>query len=375
LTSIGESNELTESYLVGNRLVKFLSVVLPTHREYFSADPRLAALRKHSEGQLLELLQYMEELALLMDEMQYNKYILQDLTPEEKTLMSEMTASTAPNSTLNDTNTTLTSMEIIDDIIEDKENNVNESFRSRKYVREEHSVDTSTDYFSIRSSQNSTKSSSHRSQQQFEQIVAAVVVAGENDDEYSRHVAAAVLKSTQPEPTTIRPPPSDDDFSWDTSFSEFDPPSAGSSTHSNIDLLLSEEPPLKSTSFKGYPKLRQPPAAAPRRPRGDAHRQSTPFPESASASVMDEKKSDTSDNIPEQPPMKTKIEERWERAQRVQHQQDWEKHCKMEEYTPNHHKSRIRTDPYHDESSLTSTYATNKRLLQHFKGCVRCLLD
>jgi hypothetical protein len=339
----------------------------------------------------------MEELALLMDEMQYNKYILQDLTPEEKTLMSELTASTAQNTTLNDT--TLTSI----DIIENKEN-VND-FRSaarNKEVagREEHSVDTSTDYFSIRSngmsgmwsSQTSVRSSS-RSLQKFEQKVAAVVVAGENDDDpnrghsYSsrRHHVAAVLKSQPPSQPSRQPPLSDDDFSWDTSFSEFDPPSAGSSTH-NIDLLLEEPPPTKSqshsktssqpqksSSFKGYPKLRQPPAAPPRhtRPRGDAHRQSMPVPESAS--VIEEKKSDTSDSIPE-PPMKTKIEERWERAQRAQQQQNWEDHCKMEEYIPDH-KSRIRTDPYHDESSLTSTYATNKRLLEHFKGCVRCLLD
>ena len=44
-TSISETSELTESYLVGNRLVKFLSVVLPTHVDYFTKDPRLVDSR------------------------------------------------------------------------------------------------------------------------------------------------------------------------------------------------------------------------------------------------------------------------------------------------------------------------------------------
>lgn len=72
---------MIESYLVGNRLFKFLSVVLPTHGEYFSGDPTLAALRSRSQSQLIVLLEYMEELELMIDEMEYNKYILKDLTP------------------------------------------------------------------------------------------------------------------------------------------------------------------------------------------------------------------------------------------------------------------------------------------------------
>ena len=58
---------------MGNRLVKFLSVVLPTHSDYFSIDANLAALRNRSQAQLVELLQYMEELAMLIDEIEYSK--------------------------------------------------------------------------------------------------------------------------------------------------------------------------------------------------------------------------------------------------------------------------------------------------------------
>jgi len=82
-SNIAERNELIGCYIVGNRLFKFLSVVLPTHRQYFSTDPRLEKLRNCSESQLMELLEYMEELELMIDEIEYNRYILKDLRPSE----------------------------------------------------------------------------------------------------------------------------------------------------------------------------------------------------------------------------------------------------------------------------------------------------
>jgi hypothetical protein len=132
-TSISETSELTESYLVGNRLVKFLSVVLPTHIDYFTEEPRLVEFRNRSQAQLVELLQYMEELAMLIDEIEYNKYILKDLTPEEKDLVvhgitnntSSMGTGTGGGSSsiVSGNDTTLTSMdESMEDY--DKENGV-----------------------------------------------------------------------------------------------------------------------------------------------------------------------------------------------------------------------------------------------------------
>jgi hypothetical protein len=80
-TSIDEKAELTESYLVGNRLVKFLSTVLPTHKNYFQEG--LEESRNRSQAQLVQLLQYLEQLALIIDEDELNKYILQDLNEED----------------------------------------------------------------------------------------------------------------------------------------------------------------------------------------------------------------------------------------------------------------------------------------------------
>jgi len=82
-SNIAERNELIESYLIGNRLFKFLSIVLPTHHQYFSLDQKLEELRHRSESQLMELLDYIEGLELMIDEMEYNGYILNDLTPSQ----------------------------------------------------------------------------------------------------------------------------------------------------------------------------------------------------------------------------------------------------------------------------------------------------
>lgn len=82
--SVDEKGELTESYLVGNRLVKFLATVLPTHIKYFAVDARLEKMRARSQAQLVQLLQYLEHLALIIDEDELNKYILNDLKDETR---------------------------------------------------------------------------------------------------------------------------------------------------------------------------------------------------------------------------------------------------------------------------------------------------
>ena len=80
-SNVTERTALIECYLIGTRLFKFLGTVLPTHPQYFSSEPRLEALRNNSESQLMTLLEYIEEMELMIDEMEYSRYILNDLTP------------------------------------------------------------------------------------------------------------------------------------------------------------------------------------------------------------------------------------------------------------------------------------------------------
>ena len=106
-TSIDESADLTESYLIGNRLVKFLSTVLPTHPQYFSDDQRLVEMRSRSQGQLVQLLQYLEQLARIIDEEELNKYILKDLKQpggSDPNPNTDCNTNTATNSSMNTKN-------------------------------------------------------------------------------------------------------------------------------------------------------------------------------------------------------------------------------------------------------------------------------
>jgi hypothetical protein len=86
--SVDTKDEFNEAYLVGIRLCKFLSEVLPTHQEYFSNEPKLRQLRTVSQAQLAELLPYLDQLERVIDEGEYQLYISQVLSPgdNEQTL-------------------------------------------------------------------------------------------------------------------------------------------------------------------------------------------------------------------------------------------------------------------------------------------------
>ena len=91
---------LRDTYLVGTRLSKFLSVVLPSHRDYHTTTPELAELRRVSHARWLTLNHYLEELALIIDEEENKQFILQDLND---TLNGD--DEDAPDSTNNNVNT------------------------------------------------------------------------------------------------------------------------------------------------------------------------------------------------------------------------------------------------------------------------------
>ena len=92
ITDNMKRNEMVDSYIISNRLFKFLADILPNHKNYWDGDPGLEELRLKSESQLKAVLQFIDELELMIDEMEYNKYIMNDLA-------REVDAYTAENST------------------------------------------------------------------------------------------------------------------------------------------------------------------------------------------------------------------------------------------------------------------------------------
>lgn len=64
--AIDEREEKIEAYLIGSRLSQFLSSFLPTHPDYFSNSMELTLLREESQKQLVDLLQYIEEVSFVI---------------------------------------------------------------------------------------------------------------------------------------------------------------------------------------------------------------------------------------------------------------------------------------------------------------------
>ena len=73
---IDTRDELLEAYMVGQRLVKFLSVILPTHADYSNQiDSRAQAARERSLEQLAVVTKYIDQIALLIDKQEHEDYI------------------------------------------------------------------------------------------------------------------------------------------------------------------------------------------------------------------------------------------------------------------------------------------------------------
>jgi hypothetical protein len=305
--------EVSEAYLVGKRLVKFLSVVLPTHSEYASGSPVLVEKRIRSQEQLIDLLQFMEELALIVDEIQYNLYILQDLTP--KSSSGDWTESTANETSL---------------------------------------------------------SSSYSTENSFEQRVAAVVSAAEQDQSKpakQQHPQSTVSKKLSEEEDFFADFDTQTaDFSFPASFADFDSPTDDwfseleKETKDDwfLDEALFESPQREAQqTFRSaqrtstrIPNLK-PPRSAP--PRYTAQKPQFPVDfDEPSVALSVEHSLNRSHSLldkDEAPLSKTKIEERWERSQ--------EELAYLE--TRNE-----------EQDSLNRN--SNKRILRHFQGCKKLFL-
>ena len=67
--------KLEETYLMGNRLIKFLAVVLRKHHQYYSKDVAVTRLRIKSENDLAQVRIEVDDIALKLDKLYYDEYI------------------------------------------------------------------------------------------------------------------------------------------------------------------------------------------------------------------------------------------------------------------------------------------------------------
>lgn len=457
---------MVETFLVGNRLFKFLSVVLPTHSDYFSPDPHLFELRSRSQSQLIELLEYMEELELMIDEMEYNKYILQDLTPSP-VVAADDTASTANNTTISSLDCD-GSLPMMQDFVEGSTprkrdttnirtqpnpptrysmprglNTSTASVESNSMRSQGVNLDTSNG--SIAASQMTEGSSSQRSsysrrvsrkEAKLERKVAAVVNAAVNAtaiDSQTRHSkkrtsssSAMLLRKSAEHRATQRSPipeekPADDQQQQkeqqldqagnDESRANFDresplePEGAFVERKSRIDLLiLEEESPPKREPPSNVIKIKQPRDALPRDVRAvHAARYSSAMDltmddsTSLSPSFLSEGSGDIFYSLEDskvKPPVKTKIEERLERAGQAENQPLYYDHPSAREFPSDDHmptseqgsRRCFNSSPVNhskgrnlnDDKSLSlidESYGQQRKLGHQFRGCVKSLIS
>lgn len=83
--------------MVGNRLCRFLSNVLPTHPDYWSSDPEIVSNRSKSHSQLAELVYFVKQLAVMIDEDEHQSYISRVLDSSTATDASRHLSSVVPD--------------------------------------------------------------------------------------------------------------------------------------------------------------------------------------------------------------------------------------------------------------------------------------
>lgn len=336
---------------MGNRLVKFLSVVLPTHHQYFSKDPELERCRIQSQEQLVDLLQYMEELALIVDELQYNMYILQDLTP--KSLSGDWTESTANETSLGSSGAGSEPAGLEQRVAavlsaSDQKSSCRSTYQSSKprdiSFEEDFFDETDTfhDDFDI-------KTADFSFQPSFSEFDT---LARKKDEWFSS------LSSNNNQDWF-----SNDGFhSGGVDDGFFEPVNAQKIQPTRIperkERLAATSRPAQTTAHR-IPNLKPPRSAPPRnlwqQPQFPVAFDDNP----AIKSPLAFKRGNSLLDHETMPAPKSKIEERWERSQKIQEEMDYL-------------ESLDRKQP---SSDALTTMNANKRLLQHFKGCVRCLIE
>lgn len=393
---IAERNELIESYLIGNRLFKFLSVVLPSHPQYFDKNSMLESLRYRSEAQLMELLEYMSELEMMIDEMEYNRYILNDLIPEKDDTIMEIEISGSASSSHKGSSDS-------DGLVIRKKDTIHQALIQQKYQTRHQTKDDEYEVSGgnvreIEASDekkinNATTEKYQKHYKVLKERVAAVVtatnsssntsndsrrylpsVSSSDTKSFSSHTSGnrgIVVPVSEPElqqPQQVIAKDSEyNSSSWDADFSQFNNFSDAAQNSDNLGFnSFNHSWPTKSVSpqvFKPLPKIKTPPVY---------HRRSVRIQSEYTAAQLPpplrESKSSSSSNFyssedPGSFPVKTKIEERIEQAAAAR--------------VPRITSSNTTRGSFNfhslDDYSLVKTQP-DRNLLNHFKGCVKFLL-
>lgn len=80
-TAFKRGSDLEAAYVMGHRLIHFLSEALPRHPDYMKKEVAITRLREESLKSLVQIQKRLDSLALRIDEEQLNKYIMHDFDP------------------------------------------------------------------------------------------------------------------------------------------------------------------------------------------------------------------------------------------------------------------------------------------------------
>ena len=420
-SSIGESEELTESYLVGSRLVKFLSVVLPTHPEYFSTDPRLSVLRHRSQEQLIELLQFMEELSMLIDEIQYNNYILQDLTPEEQSYVKGI----QKNQESDKENHTMTTVDTNNESPKTSEASIGEMAPEVEPERFEQKVATIVAEQAVVKTNGSQDKEIFLKSEKYRRHVAAVLASQPPPPPPPRDSGRRNNKKGQTKEQSFNDPPDwnstmvsdmsavdtkvsddsaltstdttasikfDDEFTKATTEASWDSTFSTKPSRSRIDLLdnvghhpdpMSED--VAASGNANFPKLRQPRSAPPRGSLATKaySRQVVPLQDDEFPAFFENYNNKTAaaaSQRGQESDLKLRIEQRWDQAMETQrNQRKLERSHLRGQYGGREFYSVSDEAEFSSHREVDNSFDlaqhSNRRLLHQFKGCIKSLLE
>jgi hypothetical protein len=89
---------MMESYVLGHRLVRLLSTLLPRHPDYYSTSPAAMRARADSQEQLVKVLRYLDQIAILIDKEEHSNFVGTVLGQKKKTTNNDSSSTSSESS-------------------------------------------------------------------------------------------------------------------------------------------------------------------------------------------------------------------------------------------------------------------------------------